>query len=84
MTTTWNETTQSRYDEMLGVVPPATMTGGAFLMGEAYDFRQCAITKQIAHTYYAFRRQDGKFFEAGTKLTLAEFRAEIQNRGGAQ
>lgn len=70
----WKEIDETRYDEMLGVLPPALMLGKGFLVGEPFDHRICAITGVIRPTYAAFIAWDGRFFE-GPNLTTMEFRA---------
>ena len=69
---TWNETTEDRFDEMLGVLPPAASTNGyrAFLVGEPMSHRD-------GHpTFSAFTTKDGKRFESDDAVTFAEFKAE--------
>ena len=71
----WNETTEDHYDEMLGCVPPVYMSGDGFLVGEAYDHRECRLTRKIAPTFTAFIRDGEEFFKADQPLTIAEFKA---------
>jgi hypothetical protein len=66
------ECTEERYDEMLGILPPALWVGKGFLVGEPYDHRKCKITGKIAPTYAAFFNAFGRYFE-GDALTVAEF-----------
>jgi hypothetical protein len=40
----WKEVDEARYDEMLGVLPPALWLAKGFLVGEPYDHRLCTIT----------------------------------------
>ncbi len=75
MNITWNRTTEERYDEMMGVLPPAYWGSGGFLVGEAFDHRTCQITGRIAATYDAFVRVGEDFYNASAPLTIAEFRA---------
>ena len=73
MNITWNETTEERYDKMLGVVPPEYMTGYGFLVGEAFDHRECSVEHRIAPTFDAFVNIGEAFYEASEPLTVAEF-----------
>jgi hypothetical protein len=34
----WKEVSEARYDEMLGILPPAMWVGKGFLVGEPHDF----------------------------------------------
>jgi hypothetical protein len=68
--TTWKKTTEERYYEMLGIVPPAEMTGLGFLVGEAMDHNSRGRPR-----YAAFARVNELFYEADEPLTVAEFRA---------
>jgi len=38
------ECTEERYNEMLGVLPPALWLAKGFLVGEPHDHRRCKIT----------------------------------------
>lgn len=71
----WIETTEERYDEMLGVLPPALMERRGFLVGEPMDHRTCSIKNRIAPTFSAFVQVGDKFYEANQALTVAEYRA---------
>jgi hypothetical protein len=66
------ECTEARYDEMLGILPPALWVGKGFLVGEPYDHRKCKITGKVSPTYSAFFHAFGRFFE-GDPMTTAEF-----------
>lgn len=67
----WQETTQERFDEMLGVLPPASMSGGGFLVGEAMNHRDGRPT------FEAYLERDGQFFVSKDDVTFAEFKAEF-------
>lgn len=83
---TWIEVTEERYDEMLGVLPPALMIGDGFLVGEPSDHRMCEVTgNNYTPTWAAFvhigpavagtwRGPQTKFYESDRALTKAEFR----------
>jgi hypothetical protein len=68
------ECTEERYDEMLGVLPPALILGKGFLVGEPFDHRRCKVTNVVRDSYAAFFRANGKFYEGGN-MTVPEFRA---------
>lgn len=69
-----NEVSEERYDEMLGILPPALHLGYGFLVGEPSSHRRCTVTGQIAPDFAAFFSHKGKFYESDP-LTFAEFRA---------
>jgi hypothetical protein len=68
------ECSEERYDEMLGILPPAQMLGKGFLVGEPFDHRMCTITKVVRASYAAFFKHKGNFYEAG-QMTVPEFKA---------
>ena len=70
----FKECTEERWDEMLGVLPPALWIAKGFLVGEPFDHRTCKITGVVRATYTAFINHGGKFYE-GPNLTMPEFRA---------
>ncbi len=67
----WKPTTEERFWEMLGCVPPAARSGSGFLVGEAYDHRHGQPTFQ------AFKQVGEDFFQSATDITFAEFKAEF-------
>ena len=70
----FKECTEERYDEMLGVLPPALWIAKGFLVGEPFDHRTCKKTGVVRATYAAFINHGGKFYE-GPNLTIPEFQA---------
>ena len=68
----WKETTEERFWEMLGVLPPAIMLKGAFLVGEPYDHNDIGYPR-----FQGFRQEGEKFFESSRPITHAEFKKEI-------
>jgi hypothetical protein len=68
------ECSEERYDEMLGVLPPALWLSKGFLVGEPFDHRTCKVTKVVRASYAAFFQHKGKFYEGGN-MTMPEFRA---------
>jgi hypothetical protein len=72
---TFKQVSDARYDEMLGVVPPALWISHGFLVGEPENHRTCTINKRICSTFAAFVQHDGKYFESLEAMTVAEFRA---------
>lgn len=75
-------TTEERYYDMLGVLPPADRTGSGFLVGEPYDHRPCRVNSTVQPTYQAFFQSgDERFFECREPMTKAEFRHYSLNDG---
>lgn len=73
---TWREVTADRYDEMLGVVPPAVQTAAGFLVGEPWRHKRCEATgREDQPAFAAFVDRNGRYFEASEPMTVAEFRA---------
>ena len=72
---TFKEVDEARYDEMLGVLPPALWIDKGFLVGEPYDHRRCKATGRLAASFTAFIRYRGKYYESEEAKTAAEFRA---------
>ena len=67
------ECSEERYDEMLGVLPPALWLSYGFLVGEPTTHRKCKVTGNIMPTYAAFFNAYGRYFE-GKNMTAAEFK----------
>jgi hypothetical protein len=67
------ECSEERYDEMLGVLPPALWLGYGFLVGEPSSHRKCKVTGNIMPTYAAFFNAFGRYFE-GDDMTASEFK----------
>jgi hypothetical protein len=68
----WKEVSEERYDEALGVLPPAMWVSKGFLLGEPHDHRLCRITNRIKPTYAAFISAHGRYWE-GDPMTTNEF-----------
>jgi hypothetical protein len=68
------ECSAERYDEMLGILPPALWLANRFLVGEPADHRRCKITKKVLPTYSAFFFAYGRYYESDP-MTVPEFRA---------
>lgn len=66
---TWQDTDEETYWEMLECLPPARMTGGAFLVGEPMD--HLAATGES--TFEMYRKRGSKFYVASRPVTIAEF-----------
>jgi len=68
----------SRYDEMLGMLPPIYGRNPipGFMVGEASSHRRCAITAALRPTYAAFFEiTQHKLFESIEPLTVPEYNA---------
>jgi hypothetical protein len=71
----WKQTTEERYWDILGCVPPIAQRGFGFLVGEAADHRKCKISGQFAPRYDAFIEINGRFFESVDPITVLEWMA---------
>ncbi len=73
---TWIETTEERYYDMLGVLPPASQgsmlraNANGFQVGEATDHNE-----RGQPTFATFKEESGKFYESSEALTFREFKA---------
>jgi hypothetical protein len=70
----WKECSEERFNEMLGVLPPAFWLDRGFLVGEPLDHHKCSVSGQVMPTYAAFVEYKDKFYE-GPHLTVQEFTA---------
>ena len=50
----FKECTEKRFDEMLGILPPALWIGKGFLVGEPMTHRVCKVQGYVCPTYSAF------------------------------
>lgn len=66
----FKKVTEERYDEMLGVLPPALWLSYGFLVGEAMDHNSNGQP-----TFSAFVNKGEDFFELAEPMTMAEFKA---------
>lgn len=71
----WFFSTDDRYWEMLGMLPPACQRDIGFLVGEPYDHGRCTASGLIKPRYTAFVwiRSLGWIFESEGPMTVAEF-----------
>lgn len=76
----WERTTQERFDEMLGMLPPAVQTGKGFLVGEPMIHRTCRHLGRTEPAFTAFIELGGAYFKAKEPLTIAEF-SQISRTG---
>jgi hypothetical protein len=72
----WREVTEERYEEQLGVVPPAIYLNHGFLVGEVTTARLCGRSKKHRPVFAAFMNINGRYYE-GPALTVPEFRALV-------
>lgn len=64
-----NQVTESKYNEMLEVLPPEAMNGSSFLVGEPYDHNDKGEPR-----FHMFAKFNGLYYSVGFK-TIAEFNA---------
>jgi hypothetical protein len=65
---TWNETTEERFHEMNGVVPPAAMDGAWFLVGEPSDHDKHGYAR-----FDCYRQQGGVYQVASRPVNKGEY-----------
>jgi hypothetical protein len=65
---TWIETTEERFHEMLGVVPPVAMDGRWFLVGEATDHDKHGYAR-----YDCYRQQGDAYQKASRPVNRGEY-----------
>ena len=70
----WKATTEERYDDMLGAVPPIDFGGRSFLLGEPYDHNAEGFPR-----FDGFRFKAGKYETTSRPVTRAEFREALRN-----
>lgn len=64
----WKKIGRDRYWEMLEILPPAVMGGGAFMVGEPQS-----IDANGTPTFWGFKQTGEAYFEATSAMTIAEF-----------
>lgn len=73
VTIKWISSTEEKYWDMLGCVPPASQAGLGFLVGEPYDRNNFGEL-----TFRAFKEQPkGVFWTSEEPVTFKEFKAEF-------
>jgi len=75
MAKNWIKTTEDRFDEMLGCLPPVAWVSKGFLVGEAYDHGTCKITGDTRARYTALVSHGGEFYESKAPMTIPEWKA---------
>jgi len=68
---TWSAVPEEVFYEMLEVLPPAFLRGGAFLVGEPAD--HCVVTG--SPRFAAFRQRGDLYYASNRPLTIAEMKA---------
>jgi hypothetical protein len=71
----WKEVDETRYNEMLEILPPAVWIPKGFLVGEPWNHRICKVSGQFRPTYAPFVSYRDKFYECDEPMTGPEFRA---------
>jgi hypothetical protein len=73
---------ETRFNEMLEVLPPLAWCSKGFLVGEAWSHRDCTITGRYCATFMAMVDRsrvaapfEARFVESTVGLTVAEWRA---------
>jgi hypothetical protein len=74
------ETTEDRYNDMLGAVPPIGFGGSYFLCGEPADQRKCTVTGKYDFTYDGFFASNDweNYYTVDQAVTRAEFKQLIK------
>lgn len=68
----WLPSTRERFEHMLNVLPPATESGGGFLVGEAQHHDDAGYAYYSAH-----RCRHGEYQVGSRPLTVPEFRLAV-------
>ena len=71
---TWKQTTEEKYWEMLEVLPPATMTGLGFLVGEPLTHGSCPITGKFGPLFEAYAQVGPEYYVASAPMTVGGFK----------
>jgi hypothetical protein len=66
----WKLTTETKYDEMLEILPPALWTGLGFLVGEPLDHDADGRPR-----FEAFIKVGGRFYVGTAPMTVKAFRS---------
>lgn len=77
---TWEPSTAEQYDEMLGCLPPAYWAGGAFLVGEPSDHDY----NNGRPRFQAYWHRHGAYLSSSRPVTIAEMKAELNQKGIAR
>ncbi len=73
MSVQWVPTTETKYYDMMGCLPPAAYGDDSFQVGEPMSHRG-------AHpTFASFKIENGNYYESTEALTFREFSAEVKN-----
>jgi hypothetical protein len=74
----WTETTEERFFDMLGCVPPAAVGGGGTL-GADHAFQVGEASNHVGGrpTFATFYRTVDKYYESAQPMTFREFAAEF-------
>jgi hypothetical protein len=73
--TRWIEVTEQRYDEMLGILPPAVYESHGFLVGEPWSHNadgQPTFAAFLRYRYCGYGNV--RYYESCTPMTIQEFR----------
>jgi hypothetical protein len=73
--TEWTPTSEDRFHDMLGQLPPEAYGHGGFLVGEPCTHRTCRVTGTVRPTFSPFIRIGEVAYEGTRSLTVPEFRA---------
>ena len=66
---TWKQVSRERYWDMLEILPPAVMGGGAFMVGEPISHDAAGQP-----TFRGFLKAGDKYFEAVDLMSIPDFR----------
>ena len=73
---TWRPSTEEAYEGALEILPPASMSNGAFLLGEPYDHH--AITGRPRYDAYHHDTATDTYLASSRPLTVLEFLKRMQ------
>jgi uncharacterized short protein YbdD (DUF466 family) len=73
----WRQTSEAKYNEMLGILPPAYMDGYGFLVGEPMDHNFCAVSGVVMPRYSAYVKKGKRYYASVSPMTYAEYRKYV-------
>jgi hypothetical protein len=71
----WKHTSKKKYEEMLGILPPAYQDARGFLVGEPADHYKCDVCGETLPRYEAYVQSGTSYFASIRPMTIYEYKA---------